>query len=56
MAFSSSALAQEAVLRPRLAIVAPPGREVWIRVRIDVRVDVFFGREVGWIASNVARA
>lgn len=47
------ALPKERVRRERLAVVVLPGRQVWVRVCLDVRVDVILGREVIGIAANV---
>lgn len=49
------ALPKERVRRERLAVVVLPGRQVRVRVCLDVRIDVILRREVIGIAANVDR-
>lgn len=49
------ALAKEAVLRERLAEVVFPRSQIRIGVRLDVLIDVRFGGEVRWVATDILR-
>lgn len=52
---STLTLAQVRILRPRLAIVVLPRRQVRVRIRLRILADVICSWEVVRVASNVDR-